>query len=107
MSNNELVHEPTGLIATAEQSSIWDAIRDDDNPGNVRNVFSQDPAEEHYRQMIRQHKAWLESIPHECPSPYTHYRIGVYIRFFNQTKYENYLDYHKQQFADTIALTGN
>ena len=36
--------------------------------------------------------------------PYTPYRIGVYIRYFNQTKYENYLDYHKQEFADTIGL---
>ncbi|MBQ3279544.1 MAG: recombinase family protein, partial [Clostridia bacterium] len=31
-------------------------------------------------------------------------RIGVYIRYYNQTKYENYLDYHKQQFQETIAL---
>ena len=39
--------------------------------------------------------------------PYIHYKIGVYIRYFNQTKYENYLDYHKQQFIDTIACCPN
>ncbi len=104
MSNEARRNGQASLIAAPEQSSIWDAFRDDGNTGEAWNVFSQDPAEEHYRQMIRQHKAWLESIPHECPSPFTHYRIGVYIRFFNQTRYENYLDYHKQQFADTIAL---
>ena len=27
-----------------------------------------------------------------------------YIRYFNQTKYDNYLSYHKKQFADTVAL---
>ena len=41
------------------------------------------------------------------PSPYTHYRIGVYIRFFNQTKYADYLLYHKQEFIDTISLCPN
>lgn len=51
-----------------------------------------------------QHRTWLKSIRHEYPSTLKHYRIGVYIRFFNQTKYENYLEHHKKQFADTIAL---
>ncbi len=107
MSNDELEHNSNSLIPASEQRSIWDEMRDNNNPAIKWNVFSQDSAEEDYRQTIRHHKAWLESIPHECPSPYTHYRIGVYIRFFNQTKYENYLDYHKQQFADTIALCPN
>lgn len=99
----EFENQNTGTeLVTADtvQMNLWDNMRDKKQV----NVFSSDPAEEHYRQMIRQHKAWLESIPHECPSPYTRYNIGVYIRFFNQTKYDNYLDYHKQQFKDTIAL---
>lgn len=44
------------------------------------------------------------SIPHEYPMPYTPYKIGVYIRYFNQTKYENYLEKHIQQYIDDIAL---
>ncbi len=104
MPDNVLEYK-TNLI-TATQQSIWNTMRNND-PDTTRNVFSRDPAEEHYRQMIRQHRAWIDNIPHECPSPYTHYRIGVYIRFFNQTKYDNYLDYHKQQFADTIGLCPN
>ena len=107
MPNNKPESEPAKLIVSADQIDVWDVLRDDNVSCTTHNVFSQDPAEEHSRQMIRRHKAWLESIHHECPSPYTHYRIGVYIRFFNQTKYENYLDYHKQQFADTIALCPN
>lgn len=53
---------------------------------------------------LAEHKAWLSSIRHEKPSTNYPYKVGVYIRYFNQTKYDNYLAYHKKQFADTIAL---
>ena len=53
---------------------------------------------EHER-MIQRHRAWLREIRRERPSTEKAYRIGVYIRFFNQTNYENYLDYHKVQFT--------
>jgi len=53
---------------------------------------------------IAEHKAWLQSIRHERPSPMKPYKVGIYIRYFNQTKYENYLAYHKKQFEDTVAL---
>ena len=56
---------------------------------------------------IAEHKMWLESVRKERPNPAKKYRIGVYIRFFNQTKYEDYLDFHKKQFSDTIALCPN
>lgn len=32
---------------------------------------------------------------------------GVYIRYFNQTRYEDYLSAHKKQFLDTLALCPN
>lgn len=50
------------------------------------------------------HRAWLQSIERERPLPTRQYRVGVYIRFFNQTKYGNYLEHHKKQFRDTMAL---
>ena len=53
---------------------------------------------------LAEHKAWLQSIRHERPSTSIPFKIGVYIRYFNQTKYENYLLYHKKQFIDTIRL---
>lgn len=54
-------------------------------------------------ELIR-HKEWLSSIRHERPSTSIPFKIGVYIRFFNQTSYENYLDYHKKQYIDSISL---
>lgn len=58
-------------------------------------------------QRIGRHKAWLQSIRHERPNPNCCFKIGIYIRYFNQTKYENYLSYHKKQFSDTISLCPN
>ena len=55
-------------------------------------------------QKIMSHREWLKGIRHERPSPEVPFRVGVYIRYFNQTRYENYLAFHKKQFEDTIAL---
>lgn len=53
---------------------------------------------------LMKHRAWLQSIRREKPSMSHPYKIGVYIRYFNQTKYKNYLDCHKKMFEETIAL---
>lgn len=66
------------------------------------NVFRRNEKNDPHRELLRKHKAWLELIDHEYPSPRKSWKIGVYIRYFNQTKYENYLDYHKKEFEDTI-----
>lgn len=58
-------------------------------------------------QQIVRHKAWLKTIRHEQPSPKRHFRVGIYIRYFNQTKHSNYLEYHVQQYQDTMALCPN
>lgn len=58
-------------------------------------------------QQIVKHKAWLKTIRHEQPSPKRHFRVGIYIRYFNQTKHSNYLEYHVQQYQDTMALCPN
>ena len=58
-------------------------------------------------QKIAEHKAWLQTIRHERPNTAHHYRVAVYIRYFNQTKYDNYLDYHIQEYKDTMALCPN
>lgn len=67
-------------------------------------MFSQD---DQRTQGIVNHREWLHSIKRERPSTAKHFRIGIYIRYFNQTKYENYLAYHKKQFTDTVALCPN
>ncbi len=53
---------------------------------------------------IADHKEWLKSIRHERPNTEIPFKVGIYIRYFNQTRHENYLTYHKKQFADTVAL---
>jgi len=56
---------------------------------------------------IAGHKAWLKSIRHEQPNPKHHFNVGIYIRYFNQTKHDNYLEYHVNQYKDTMALLPN
>lgn len=102
--------EPTGnMMSTVDiqQYDVWNSIRLSIKEESMVDPFAKDPKEEERRRALAKHKLWLESFRHECPSPYINYRIGVYIRYFNQTKYANYLEYHKQQFADTIALCPN
>lgn len=57
--------------------------------------------------LLAKHRTWLQSIRRERPDPEKHFKIGIYIRYFNQTKYEDYLSYHMKQFSDTIALCPN
>lgn len=56
---------------------------------------------------LAEHKAWLQRIRHERPNTARQFKVAVYIRYFNQTKYENYLDYHIKQFQETLALCPN
>lgn len=64
-------------------------------------AFNQDKEKE---ERISEHRLWMQSIRRERPLPSKQYKVGVYIRYYNQTKYDNYLYYHKKQFSDTIAL---
>lgn len=68
------------------------------------NVLRRHVKDDPKKALLAEHKAWLNDIQHEFPMPYIPYKIGVYIRFFNQTRYDNYLDKHIQQFKDDIAL---
>ena len=60
-------------------------------------------------QRLAEHKAWLQNIKHERPNTAHHYRVAVYIRYFNQTRYpdEEYLQKHIQDFTDTLSLCPN
>ena len=42
---------------------------------------------------IAEHRLQMQSIRKQYPHPSRPYKIGVYIRYFNQTKYENYLEH--------------
>ena len=68
------------------------------------NVLRRHIKENPKKAVLARHRLWLDSIPYEYPMPYTPYKIGVYIRYFNQTRHENYLEKHIQQYMDDIAL---
>lgn len=59
------------------------------------------------REKIGKHKSWLDGISRETPSHDHPFRVGIYIRFFNQTKYEDYLDCHIGQFEEMLAQCPN
>lgn len=61
---------------------------------------------EQNRKLVK-HKAWLHSIRHERPNTSHPFRVGIYIRYYNQTRYPNYLAYHKKQFMDCLELCLN
>ena len=54
--------------------------------------------------LLARHRLWMNSVQHEYPLPFVPFRIGVYIRYYNQTKHSNYIEKHRQQFIDDIAM---
>lgn len=66
--------------------------------------FSMIFADSDRAEIISQHRSWLQSIRRERPMASTPYKVGIYIRFYNQTKYDNYLDFHMKGFEDAMAL---
>ena len=71
---------------------------------NSTNVLRRHIKEDPMKEKLAKHRLWMNRMLHEYPMPYTPYKIGVYIRYYNQTRYENYLEKHLQQFMDDIAL---
>ena len=53
--------------------------------------------------LVAQHKQWLKTIRHETPNPKIQVKVAVYIRYFNQTKYDDYLERNKEVFRATLA----
>ena len=92
-------HNPNSEAQLAEISTQEPA------PGqNSTNVLRRHIKEDPQKEKLAKHRLWMNSMPHEYPMPYTPYKIGVYIRYYNQTRYKNYLEKHIQQYLDDIAL---
>ena len=68
------------------------------------NVLRRHIKENPEKALLARHRLWMNSVQHEYPLPYVPFRIGVYIRYYNQTKHSNYIEKHKQQFTDDIAM---
>ena len=97
MENNSIEERQSNM--NPDTTSINDEV-------GYSNVFRRDIKDTPRNKCLAQHKLWLNSINHEYPMPYRPYRIGVYIRYYKQTKYddETYLEIRKKQFAEEIAL---
>lgn len=102
---NNLIPESRLSVTHKQGGEMWNLVkygRDDEG-----NIIKLDPEDEQKIKDISEHMAWLSSIPHEIPSPYHHFKIGLYFRYYNQTKHENYIEKHKAEFTETIALCPN
>ena len=53
---------------------------------------------------IVEHRLQFASIRKQYPHPAHPYKIGVYIRYYNQTRYEDYLQKHIAHFKEAIDL---
>lgn len=82
------------------QEKVFDRQSTDEVNVLRRHMKKRDPREA----LFAKHRAWMSEQEREFPMPYVPYRIGVYVRYYNQTKHEDYLEYHKQQYRDDIAL---
>ena len=69
------------------------------------NVLRQHIRDDPRKAALAKHQIWMNSIPHEYPMPYVPYRIGVYIRYYNQTKYDNYKYNHTCKYTRFVILS--
>ena len=89
---------------TALVPSGGNAVSTDESPEMTENIFRRHIRKNTKKASLAKHRLWMESVQHEYPMPYVSYKIGAYIRYYNQTKYGNYIEKHKQQFIDDIGM---
>ena len=87
MNSNEMMI--VGAIEDTAEHDNGGIIQLDDNIDNNQNIFRRHIIDDPRKKQLVKHQLWLESIQHEYPMPYIPYRIGVYIRYYNQTKYDD------------------
>ena len=68
------------------------------------NVLRRQIKEDPRKKLLAKHRLWMDNLQHEYPLPFHPFKIGVYIRYYNQTKHKNYIEKHVAQFKDDIAL---
>lgn len=88
--NNDLVQADNAEVAAGKNEYV--------------NVLRRHIKENPEKALLARHRLWMNSVQHEYPLPYVPFRIGVYIRYYNQTKHSNYIEKHRQQFVDDIAM---
>lgn len=97
----------TTALAPTEKNDVSKAPSDAVKAEPAENVLRRHIKEDPRKKLLAKHRLWMDNLQHEYPLPFHPFKIGVYIRYYNQTKYENYLEKHIQQFTDDIALCKN
>ena len=106
-TNQEEIIEQTTAVAVKENAGMPAETTATAQVSPSENVLRRHIKEDPRKKLLAKHRMWMDSLQHEYPLPFHPFKIGVYIRFFNQTKYKNYLEKHIQQFTDDIALCKN
>lgn len=84
------------------------ASESDSQASSAVQSLSHNSADQSMQPLLRSPcRTLLSNLRGERPNPQQHYKVGIYIRYFNQTKYADYLNYHVKQYQDTMALCPN
>lgn len=84
------------------------ASESDSQASSAVQSLSHNSADQSMQPLLRSPcRTLLSNLRGERPNPQQHYKVGIYIRYFNQTKHVDYLDYHVKQYQDTMALCPN
>ena len=84
------------------------ASESDSQASSAAQSLSHNSADQSMQPLLRSPcRTLLSNLRGERPNPRQHYKVGIYIRYFNQTKYADYLNYHVKQYQDTMALCPN
>lgn len=84
------------------------ASESDSQASSAAQSLSHNSADQSMQPLLRSpRRTLLSNLRGERPNPQQHYKVGIYIRYFNQTKHVDYLDYHVKQYQDTMALCPN
>ncbi|MBQ6480914.1 MAG: recombinase family protein [Anaerolineaceae bacterium] len=70
----------------------------------TENIFRRHIKEDPRKKLLAKHRLWMDNLQHEYPLPFHPYKIGVFVRYYNQTRHSDYLEKHIAQFKDDIAL---
>ena len=84
------------------------ASESDSQASSAAQSLSHNSADQSMQPLLRSPcRTLLSNLRGERPNPQQHYKVGIYIRYFNQTKHVDYLNYHVKQYQDTMALCPN
>ncbi len=95
-----------GRIRGMPGEELYDVLHDVEEEAERVPDDEQQTAESPSKDIIVQKKR-LDRHHKEMPDKSKRHRVGLYIRYFNQTKYENYLELHKKRLLKAMDSCPN